>query len=351
MQSKIPCIIIVTPGFPENENDSTCIPFLQQFVISLKRNFSELKFIVITLHYPYSKMEYVWNGIDIYSIGGKNKAHIFAYYTRTRVYKKLYELQKSYSIVGVLSLWCTDAALVSQKFCSKKNIKHFIWIVGQDAKANNKYVSKISPQADQLIAFSDFLQAEFFANHQLFPNHIISNGINADSFEALNTGEREIDIFGAGNLTPLKNYTLFIEVIYEVCKTYPNLKAKIAGRGEQKSELQELILQYNLDKNIELLGEKTYSDTLKLMNRSKLFLHTSSYEGNSTVLMEALFSGCLVISSQSLSNNTIENLHVKKNKEDLVNCVLQFIKQNKPRERITFNSMDNSAKKVMKLFN
>jgi hypothetical protein len=46
-----------------------------------------------------------------------------------------------------------------------------------------------------------------------------------------------------------------------------------------------------------------------------------------------------------------QQLSKQKNKEDLVNCVLQFIKKNKPRERITFNSMDNSAKKMMKLFN
>ncbi|MES2515732.1 MAG: glycosyltransferase family 4 protein [Bacteroidota bacterium] len=349
MPNKLACIVIVTPGFPENENDTTCLPAFQQFALALKHNFSDFKFVFITLQYPFKKGLYSWNGIDVHAIGGKNKKHIFGLNTKRLASQKLNELKETCSIKGLISLWCIDTALVANKFALENNLKHMIWIIGQDAKTTNGFIKKIRPKPEQLMAMSDFLKDEFKKNHLIDPQHVVTNGINPKLFEPLNTAHRAIDIFGAGYLSPLKNYSLFIGVIIEVVKKHPLLNVKIAGEGEEKKLLSNLISQHNLQHNIELLGAKSHKETLGLMNQSRLFLHTSHYEGNSTVLMEALFSGCKVVSTQKLGNDPVKNLHINTDKASLVSFILDLLSEKEETERVTFNTMGDSAKKIMAL--
>ena len=87
------------------------------------------------------------------------------------------------------------------------------------------------------------------------------------------------------------------------------------------------------------------------MNQSKIFLHTSEYEGNSTVLMEALYSGCFSISSQALSNSETFNLQVLSTKSDFVTAIKYRLEHpTTETQRICFNTMDTSAKKILDLF-
>jgi len=339
----------VTPGFPKDEGDTTCLPFVQQFVLALKNNFPDHQFIFISLQYPFKQGLYKWNDMDVYAIGGKNKKHIFGLRTKRLALQKLNELKEIVNIRGIISLWCIDTAMVADKFALKNNIRHLIWIPGQDAKKTNGFVKKIKPKSEQLVAISDFVKREFKKNHQIEPLHVITNGVNLQVFEPLNMQHRPIDILGAGSLIPLKNYTLFIEVISELVKLYPNLNVKIAGDGPEKETLNDLILKYKLVDTIELLGLKSHQETLLLMNQSNFFLHTSNYEGNSTVLAEALYSGCQVVSTQSLSDSTVKNLYVREDLPAIVDCLKGLLKHRTIPERIIFNTMENSAKKMMEI--
>jgi len=346
---KLDTVIIVTPGFPKDEYDTTCLPFVQQFARALKYNFPDHQFIFISLQYPFKQGLYKWNDMDIYAIGGRNKKHIFGLRTKRLALQKLNELNEIVNIKGIISLWCIDTAMIANKFSSENNIPHVIWIIGQDAKQSNGFVKKIKPLPEQLVAMSDFLKEEFERNHHVEPKHVITNGISPEAFESLNVYSRPIDILGAGSLIPLKNYTLFIEVITELVKFYPNLNVKIAGDGPEKMLLNNLIHKYNLQNTIELLGTKSHQETLGLMNQSKFFLHTSNYEGNSTVLIEALYNGCRVVSTQRLSDSAVKNLYIQEHLQGLTDCLKNLLKNNISPERVIFNTMESSARQMMDL--
>jgi glycosyltransferase involved in cell wall biosynthesis len=341
-------LIVVTPGFPESEADTTCLPAFQQFVSLLKK--TEYTIIVVSLHYPFKKKRYFWNGIPVIAIGGSNKGRFIGIRTRFLAYRTLLKLHQENELIGILSLWCIDSALVANRFSLKYQVKHFIWIIGQDAKQSNGYVKRVNPLAKQLIAMSDFLKMEFYKNHNVLPQHVVTNGINELVFEPLNTSDRPIDVFGAGNLTSLKNYELFIELIAEVVKHHPQLVVKIAGKGEQEVYLNDCIVTHNLQNNLQLIGEVKHDEVLKLMNQSKIFLHTSQYEGNSTVLMEALYNGCEVVSTQSLSMKSIPRLYVESSRQDLVKKLNELLNANKPAVRVIFNTMNDSVNNMLGLF-
>ena len=50
-------LIILSPGFPESEADSTCLPMQQQFVRALKEMHPELDIVVLTFQYPYHQKD------------------------------------------------------------------------------------------------------------------------------------------------------------------------------------------------------------------------------------------------------------------------------------------------------
>ena len=58
------------------------------------------------------------------------------------------------------------------------------------------------------------------------------------------------------------------------------------------------------------------------MNNSRVFLHTSKFEGGATVLQEALYSGCQVVSTIAVSNGqAIPNFHYAADTENLAASV------------------------------
>ena len=97
-------LIILTPGFPENEADSTCIPPQQIFVKALKENNPQLKIIVLTFIYPFFSARYQWHGIDVISFGGKNKGKVYRKLMGMRVWAELKKLNQQHQVVGMLSL-------------------------------------------------------------------------------------------------------------------------------------------------------------------------------------------------------------------------------------------------------
>ena len=106
-----------------------------------------------------------------------------------------------------------------------------------------------------------------------------------------------------------------------------------------------------MQNNITLAGEKPHAETLRLMQRTKVFLHTSNYEGFSTVCLEALYAGCHVISFIKPMQHDIDHWHIVQTKEEMVCKALYLLNdtatQYKP---VSAYSMDESARTIMNLF-
>ncbi len=305
---------------------------------------------IISFHYPFERKHYTWHGVDVYAIGGRNRKKLFALQTWYSAYQTLKQLYQQDTTAGIFSFWITDCALVGHYFSKRYHARHLTWIIGQDARAGNRHVRRIRPEPGQLVAMSDFLQDTFEANYGIRPLHVVPNGINDRIFPGLNKGDRNIDVFGAGSLIPLKNYRLFIEIIALLKKDRPGIKACIAGDGEERESLWALVKQLGLENNMVMPGRQSHAEVLQLMNNSRVFLHTSHYEGNSTVLAEALYSGCMVVSTQALSKKSLPHLFVAGDKEALTGYVSGALQQDEPCSRVTFNTMDQSARQVMQLF-
>ena len=70
--------IILTPGFPGSEADTTCLPMQQQFVKTLKGMHHDLNIIVLAFQYPYHKKRYEWFDIEVITFDGRNVGMIYS---------------------------------------------------------------------------------------------------------------------------------------------------------------------------------------------------------------------------------------------------------------------------------
>jgi glycosyltransferase involved in cell wall biosynthesis len=313
-------LVILTPGFPKNEADSTCIPPQQVFVRNLKLQFAALHIIVLAFEYPFHSAHYQWNGVSVISFGGKNHGGITRLTNWLRVWLTLRRLNKQHQLIGLLSFWMGDCAFIANAFAKKNNLKHFCWILGQDAKAGNKYFRRTKPDGTSLIALSDFISNEVKKNYSVTPAHIIPVGIDPSLFGDAAV-KRDIDILGAGSLIPLKQFSLLINMVSTLHIYFPEITAVICGDGPERELLSMLIKDYRLEKNIELTGELPHASVLELMQRAKVFAHPSSYEGLGMVCLEALYAGAQVVSFVRPMDQATKNWHFVTKRDQMVNML------------------------------
>ncbi|HWI91446.1 MAG TPA: glycosyltransferase family 4 protein [Flavisolibacter sp.] len=345
MTSKQKAFIILTPGFAESETDTNCLPMQQSFVKSLSKLYPDINIIVLSFQYPFSKRTYQWFNATVMSCNGRNKGGLQGIFLRSRISKLLERLHETYQLMGILSFWLGECAYVGKKFSEKNDIKHYCWLMGQDAKANNKYTEKISFRANELIALSDFLQEEFGRNYNIKPFAVIPPGIEANKSTQ---SARDIDLLAVGSLIPLKQFEIFVETVATVREQHKNIKAVLIGDGPQRARLGKLILDYNLENNIMLTGKIENEQVLKMMQRTKILLHPSSYEGFSGVCQEALVNGAHVISFCRAMNKDIPKWHIVKSKEQMSERVLSIFENSASTfNKIVFPSMDATAKTMM----
>jgi glycosyltransferase involved in cell wall biosynthesis len=324
--SKADTLIILSPGFPKDEADSACIPPQQVFVKNLKKNFPNLNIVVLAFEYPYKAAEYQWHGVDVIAFGGSNKGGLARILNWRRIRAKLRMLYNKHRIIGILSFWLGDCALVGSRFAKRKNLKHLCWILGQDAKKGNRYFKLIKPQAASFVALSDFISAEFSKNYGITPQYVVLPGIDPDMFNGVTT-ERNIDILGVGSLIPLKQFYMIVELVNALKDEFPDLKAVICGDGPERTSLSTMIKDLDLEGHIILKGELPHEEILKLMQQSKILVHPSAYEGFGVVMLEALYAGAQVVSLVKPMKANVKNWHIARSQSDMVDRVRELLGQ------------------------
>lgn len=342
-------LLILSPGFASDEADSVCIPMQQSFVLALKKSFPLLDIIILTFQYPYHTSTYQWHGITVIPFNGRNKGGIARLLLRRKINYVMEKIFRANRITGLLSFWFGECALVGKKFAEKHQLSHFCWIIGQDAKKENKYPRRTRPRGNELIALSDFIQEFFEKNHGARPSYVIPPGIDPLAFVSP-APPKDIDIIAAGSLIPLKRFEIFIGIIAEIKKQFPSVKAVLAGEGPERKKLEELINEKGLSSSITMTGELPHPDLLQLAQRSKVLLHPSSYEAFGVVMLEALGAGASVCSFVKPMNAAIENWYIVKSKEEMIEKTISLLQDPQLYKQVIPFTAKDAAMKVAKLF-
>jgi len=288
-------LVILTPGFSAAENDTESIVFLQTLIKSINIQQPAIKITIITFQFPFTTKTYTWFGNNVMPLNGHNRKakKIWVWLKALRVLKIL---NSQTPISGILCCWLMDCSLIGKRFAKNNNIPFLCWAAGQDVKPNNRYLKLLRLQENELAVMSKN-QAELLKLSNITCTKIIENGILPEEFIPYQKTDASfsIHVLGVGSLTELKNYTEFITIIELLAKQFPQIKCEILGDGPRKELLQKIINQKNLQNNITLIGAVSHNRVIEKMHQSLILLHPSTYEGNSTVILEAAYAGNFVL--------------------------------------------------------
>lgn len=157
----------------------------------------------------------------------------------------------------------------------------------------------IFPFLDQIISVSKS-QSKFIARLSKRKIHIIPNGIDLELLDQTIPKEntRKDDFFQLlflGRLEPRKGVMHAVQA-YKILKLrYPQMKLKIAGDGDGRSEVEQYIKDHSLT-GIELLGFVDEKEKYRLLKESEIYLAPALYgESFGIVLLEAMATGIPIV--------------------------------------------------------
>jgi glycosyltransferase involved in cell wall biosynthesis len=341
-------LLFITPIFPQHSAEDTVVPFISQFTQQFTED-TDVKIDVISLMYPFSTEQYTIGKVTVYPIGSNFKSFLKQIPFLIKAILKGKSLHKQNPYDGVLCFWYRESALVGKVLSRFLKIKQTVWMLGQDINKDNKYIPLLKIPRAQLVMMS-LQQSDLFDDyHKIRIEKIANVAITRKLFPVFNSGARQYDILGVGNLGTLKNYTLFVDVISGLKRK--NCNAIIIGEGEELAMLKAKVQQLGLSENIRFLGAMPHATVLDYMNQSKIFLHTSKSEGGGTVLQEALYSGCKVVSTIAVENNLeTDNFYCSVEKQALADQIDVLLEKPLVHERIENFKMEDSIKIIYDSF-
>jgi glycosyltransferase involved in cell wall biosynthesis len=101
-------------------------------------------------------------------------------------------------------------------------------------------------------------------------------------------------ILGVGRLEAVKDFSTLLRA-FALVRSQKPARLLILGEGEQRILLENLARELNIEQDVRIPGY--VADSISYMKRCSVFVLSSLYEGLPGAMIEALASGCQVIST------------------------------------------------------
>lgn len=224
------------------------------------------------------------------------------------------------------------AGYLAYKLNKKTKVQYVVLLRGADVpfwekrweKLDKHIFSWLSPKvwknSIKTIANSSGLktQAKKIFNGKI---DVIPNGVDINFFKPLIKKNKILKIISVGRLIPRKNFDLLIESVSEI---KDNFELQIVGDGPEKENLMKLIKEKRLGRKVKLLGLKNKKEISKLYSNADVYCLSSSNEGMSNTVLEAMASGLPIITTNVAGskelvkdNGFIVPINAKKLKEKI----------------------------------
>lgn len=285
-----------------------------------------------------------------YNLDSRIKHYSLDYKIKSKLLNKVLRLKKLYSIVKEVKPDIIVSFLPEPSYrvlLLRKIIKIPIIVsIRNDPKTEysnfkSKCLAKLLyPLADGFV-FQTEEAKHYFSNKIQNKSVVIPNPIKKEFLERkIYTGSKENIIVSVGRLYEQKNHELLIDAFYDLNKDIEGYKLIIYGEGVLRKRLENKIQKLNMQDRILLPG--SINNIIEKIEKAKLFVMTSNYEGMPNALMEALALGLICISTDCpcggpkflIEDNKNGFLFKVKDKDELVKIMKKVLNE------LTLNQLD-----------
>ncbi len=238
-------------------------------------------------------------------------------YTNLKYYKPAFSVLKhlkSYDIIHVHGVGFFSDLLLLTRFIHKKPVI----VSGHGGMFHTKKllpIKKIYFKAWTRLALrlADEVIAESKNNYRHFSEIckpvLIPYSIYAEDFSTAREEEKNSFLF-VGRISRNKRVDNLVRMVSFLKKFVPSVKLYVVGGDWEniKKDLDKLVADLKLEKNVIFPGEKRGKALLKYYGKSRFFVSASEYEGFGISVVESMAAGCIpIVNGIESFRNFIEN--------------------------------------------
>ena len=180
--------------------------------------------------------------------------------------------------------------------------------------------------------------------------NVIYNAVEFKDVESIKKPADEKWLVSVARLVPWKGIDILIQIMPELLKHNSNLKLKIIGDGPEKNNLQLLITNDELEKNIVLTGKLSHDEVLGYLQAGDVFVLNTGYEGLPHTTLEAMHANLPIVTTSVCGNPEVvednrTGLLVEYNdKEQIKNAILKLLNNQDLVNKLTNNAKNSLGK-------
>ena len=289
----------------------------------------------------------------VYSLG-KEKG-----YSKLR---QLFRLQKFLlknlrEVDGVFVHMCPIYAIASFPLVKVFRKKMILWYLHKSVKWKLKLAEKL---VDKILTASE--ESCRLTNREKI--EIVGHGIDIEMFSSKQSQFRDkgFVIISPGRISPIKDQETLIKAIDVLInrRSVRDIKLQFIGSPIENYEkqylkkLKSLVKEKKLEDYIKFLGSVPYTEMPKHYQDSDLVINLSHTGSIDKVVLEAMASGCLVLTCNEAFKNVLDSKYLfkKKNPQDLIEKIinLKSVEKDKKLREIVIkdHNLNNLISKIIR---
>jgi glycosyltransferase involved in cell wall biosynthesis len=209
-----------------------------------------------------------------------------------------------------------------------------------------KFLVKLSyKHADKIIVPSRAVKKDLVNNFSVPKEKLVVIN-NWTLLEPRRDAKKRFDLIFIGRFEKEKDPLAVINIVKKLKVQKANIKLAMLGKGKMEKIMRKTISNYNLEKNIEIIGFK--SNVIPYLKQSKIHVLTTINEGMPNVVLEAAICQIPTISSNFPGAKEVIK-HSKTgflchSQKEMVDCISKVLKSSELRKRLG----NNAQSKVLK---
>lgn len=132
----------------------------------------------------------------------------------------------------------------------------------------------------------------------------VEHGVDTDKFPLAKTKKKQFIV--ASQLIPRKNISSIIRKFADFNNAHPGFKLVIAGRGEEKQNLENLSRELGIADNVEMAGFLSHDKLAPIMAESQAMLIDTLRDLNMVSIPESIVAGTPVITNTVPSTDIVD---------------------------------------------
>lgn len=303
------------------------------------------------------------SNVSVYSLGKEKGASKISQWIRLQ--KNLVQILPK--IDGVFIHMCSIYAIASFPLVRIFNKKMILWHVHKSInwklKLAERCVDKILTASEQSCRLKNRKKIEIVGHG--VDVEVFKPDRNIDNTDWDTTAEdRKFKILSVGRIAPVKDHETLIRAVDILVnqKNIQDVKVNIVGSSLEDykkryfEKLKNLIQEKKLESYINFLGGVPHSKMPKYYQESDLVMNLTSSGSFDKVLLEAMASGCLVLTCNIIFADILDNKYLfkKKDFQELAEKIIELKeieKTDKLRKIvIKHHNLDNLIEKIVKYF-